>query len=274
MAKTAATKHRKYVSGATLSLGGIMEVIGDLVTPRVSGADKEEKFVSLCPECGPDAPAKVNQFYSCEHKHGPYSIGEVLKGKQNEDESWVVMTKAQADEARKSDLPEKQLNIQVHRRSDVSGEFQESGNTYIFLPSGPSKLYGILLDWLDNHGDEYVLCGLINLRGVDNFMTVTRGVNGNLVLQQVVWPEDMKEFGSPDYEVDEKLSTLAGEFIEKAITDYEPEAYRKESRDRIKTLVSTVAAGQPVPAPKAKAKDDSEDLMAALESALAQQKAS
>lgn len=264
---TAATKHRKYVSGATLSLGGIMEVVGDLVTPKVTGADKEEKLASLCPTCGPTSPTAVSQYYGCEHNHGPFSIGEVLKGKQNEDESWVVVTKEQADSARKSDLPDKQMNIEVHRRSDMASKFQVAGNTYIFLPTGPSKLYGILLDWLDSHGSEYVLCGLINLRGVDNFMTVQRGVNGNLMLSQVVWPEDMKEFDAPVYDVDKKLSKLAGEFIEKAISDFEPDAYRKEKRDRIKVLIDTVAAGQPVVV-KPKAQDSGDDLMAALEDAL------
>jgi len=275
-----AVKDRAYQKGVALVLG-IMEVTGDLVSAKVTGAGSEEKFVSLCPECvalnDGGYPGTVKQFYRCmESGHSDHTMGDLAKGKENDDGEIIPLTKEQVELAKGSELEANVLELNVHRLSDVRDSTFQSGTSYVFRPANGGKLYPVLVNIL-KQDPELVFIGMMNLRKNDKLIQVTLGLNDQLVLQELVWPEDLKSFEDQQIEVKNSLLETAKSLLEQSVTEFQPEDYRKGSRKRLSDLVSWVTTGgapsdQPVAEVSATKSDD--DLEAVLLAALAAKKAS
>lgn len=269
MAGTKSPSHRAYVSGLVVALGP-MEFAGDLIPPRVVNAGKEEKFTSICPVHEEAVPVKQQYICPEDAAHGPFSIGECDKA-QERDGHYVRVSAQEAVDARKSVLPEKSLDLNVHRASDVEASVLEAGTSYVFRPAGPSKFYGLLLDILAARPD-LVFMGECNLRGTDKLVKLERGLNNQLILTELIWPEDLKDFETPVYEYKPSLLDTATVLAEKTVTDFDPEEYHREARDRIAELLEAKKDGKAAPAPKTKAKvkDDDDNLEALLQAAIAE----
>lgn len=261
--------HRAYVSDVTIALGP-MEVVGDLIPPKESGSAKAEAFVSVCPVC--NEPHKAKQSYICteDETHGPFTIGELDKAKDDGGEL-IRVTAQEVKGAKESELPEKQLELAVHRLHDVETSVLESGTSYVFRPKGSSKFYGILLDLLAKR-DDFVLMGRVSLRGIDKLVRIERGLNNQLILCELVWPEDLKAFEAPEYEYKPSLLETAEKLLEGSVTDFEPDDYKREARERIAELIAAKREGREVPAATKKDKtvSDDDNLEALLELALAE----
>src|SRR5262249_43676432 len=96
-------------------------------------------------------------------------------------------------------------------------------------------------------------------------------LNGQLILSELLWPEDVQGFEAPAPVEQDEMTELAEQVItEKLVTDFDPDVYKKEARNRLATLVQSVQLGQPAPAQKAGKVDDGADTLAALKAALGQ----
>lgn len=267
MAGTKSPSHRAYVSDVTISVGP-MEVVGDIIPPKVANADKAEAFKSICPECAEAYPVKQQYVCTEDATHGPFAIGDCAKA-QEHDGVFVRVSADEVADARASVLPPKQLILNVHSSADLHDSVLESGNSYVFRPKSTGQFYGVLLDFLAKNTD-LVFVGEVNLRGKDKLVKIERGLNNQLLLVELVWPEDLKEFEAPTYEYKDSLLTMTEKLLTSIVTPFDPEEYHKDSRDRIAALVEATKNGEEAPVTKSKPKASSDDnLEAMLEAALA-----
>jgi DNA end-binding protein Ku len=95
-----------------------------------------------------------------------------------------------------------------------------------------------------------------------------------LFADEVVPPESLEGLPGADTEVSDRELKMAQQLIESLSTDFEPEKYRDEYRDRVLALIEQKAEGQEIVAqPAVEEPAKVVDLMAALEASLAAAKA-
>jgi len=95
-----------------------------------------------------------------------------------------------------------------------------------------------------------------------------------LFADEVVPAESLEGLPGPDTEVSDRELKMAQQLIESLSTDFEPEKYRDEYRDRVLALIESKAEGQEIVAqPAVEEPAKVVDLMAALEASLAAAKA-
>lgn len=245
---TKPAKMNAYASNVTLSIG-MLSTLGTLYTVAVTNAGKEEEFHLVCPDC--TTPGEfLRQRYACTEnpKHGPFVPDETKSGRL-EDGKMVVLDRETVQEARSSIMPDKELDLQVHLRSEVEGHTWAKGNLYVFQPSGKSPLYGILKDVLRKR-PEIVLLAKTSLRHHDKVVLV-EFEGDQLVVREMLFPEDSREFAAVETDRSSpKLIAQAEMLIDASLEKFDPDEYKKDSRARIKAVVEE-AAGQ---APKKGAK--------------------
>lgn len=256
------TKSKAYVGGVVISIG-MLQTHGDLHTLKVSNS--EEKFTSICPE--DRTPLRMR--YVCENDaaHGPYDIADVLRSTAD----GTVIDKDKLDAARESVLPAKQLNLQVHRRADMEAHTSRSGNVYVFAPNAnTSKLLSALIDLIKSRPD-LALVAKTNLRKRDHLVMLDV-VNDQLVITELVWPHDMKAFAPVARSYEAKDFAMVEQIMDAVVEDFDPEQYRKESRERITEMVAQESGAAPAfvgSKGKGKAKAEPDNFTAALEAQLA-----
>jgi DNA end-binding protein Ku len=95
-----------------------------------------------------------------------------------------------------------------------------------------------------------------------------------LFADEVVSPESLEGLPGPDTEVSDRELKMAQQLIDSLSTDFEPEKYRDEYRERVLALIEQKAEGAEIVAqPAVEEPTKVVDLMAALEASLAAAKA-
>jgi len=242
----------------------MVSVGGDLLTLTVPNAGREERFKLACPTCR--TPTSLKQGYTCEKGHGPFSISECDRMHENDEGAMVKVTADEASEASASILPDRELALQVHLRDEIIARTYPSGNAYLFRPKGTAPLYGILLDILAERPD-IALVAKTNLRHNDKFVQVDRGLNGQLIVRELIWPQDMKQFEAPEYAYDPKYRKQALDLIEASVEPFDPEQYRRDAADRIAAIVAEATGSQPKQTSRRKKNEDDlgDSLLTAIE---------
>lgn len=255
------------VGNFILSLGA-MEVNGKLLYTKVKNADKDEKFTSLCPEC--ESTDGVKQYYEgigCGH--GPFTMKDLAKGKEQDDGTIVRLTADEVKQARTSLLPENIVELNVHRAEDVAGKVMAGDNRYIFTPNGSSKLFGLLIDLIEKRPD-LVFMGLTNIRKIDKLVRISVDLNRQLVVTELLWPEHLAEFETPSVDYKAALLDQAEMLAENSVAEFDLKEYSKASRERIAELLASKTGATPTAKPKKKpVKNDDDDLADALAAAIA-----
>lgn len=268
---------RAYSSDVTLAIG-MLSVNGDLRTIPVPNKDKESQLHSVCPDC--ETPTQfMKAALTCEDdaSHGPFVKAQIKYGKQVGDKI-VVVDPTAAAEARKSVLPEKSLALQVHKREDVANSTFPMGNAYVFTPKGDTRFYAILVELLRKRKDV-VLLAKANLNSADHLIMLDLEMDDQLVVRDMIWPEDMKTFekvAAPEMTQKDKAKLLAQAetLLDVSIEDFDKEEYRKDSKARIAEVIAAADGAPSAKKPKVVAKEKAEDLSAALEAAITARKAS
>lgn len=256
---------RAYSSGVTIRLG-LVTMSGDLLTLTQPNSSKKDGSRMVCPQCRTARP--VTQRYVCEHndKHGPFRPDEVDRALTDPTSGELQKVDTLAlDEAKKSVLPDKDIDIQVHRREDVTECTYPSGHAYLFRPNHADGMYSILLDYIPQH-PELIFVAKTAIKRSDKFVQLDVGLNGHMLVRELIWPEDMKVFDAFRGTYKDKEMQLAENLIDESTDDFDPEEYRKDSRARIAELAEA-------PAPKAgkkkATKKDEDATVSTLEAALA-----
>jgi DNA end-binding protein Ku len=149
---------------------------------------------------------------------------------------------------------------------------------YLAPDTGAAKAYRLLVDAMEHSGK--VAVARVVLRSKEHLVAI-RPRNGALAMETMLFADEVipadsfEELASADGDVqtsDRELA-MANQLIESLASDFEPEKYRDEYRERVLDLIERKAQGEtivieePEAAPK-----EVPDLMAALEASIASAK--
>jgi DNA end-binding protein Ku len=209
---------------------------------------------------------RVNQ----EGEEVPYD--QIVKGYEVGPDSYVIIEPEELESLE----PEKTRTIDIEDFVDldqIDPIFYD--HPYYLAPdTGAAKAYKLLLDAMEDAGK--VAIARVVLRSKENLVAL-RPHNGALTLEtmlfadEVIPPDAFDELGgkSPGKTTKRELD-MARQLIDSLSSDFEPEKYRDEYRERVLDMIERKAAGEtikveaPVEEPK-----KVPDLMAALEASIA-----
>jgi DNA end-binding protein Ku len=174
--------------------------------------------------------------------------------------------------------PEKSRTIDIEDFVDLSEiDPVYYDHPYYLVPDkGASKAYGLLLNAMRESGR--VAIARVVLRSKEQLVAIRPDRDGRLLMMETmifadeVVPADDLD-GLPeaeDLKVSEREVKMAQQLIESLVTDFEPQRYRDEYREKVLELIEAKAEGQEIVTP-AEAPEPAKvpDLMAALEASLA-----
>lgn len=261
---------------------GLMSMEGGIHAPAKTEAKQATQFHNACRQCmeerPDDAPEPVQQRYTCSHEHGPFLPSDVVKYKENEDGVPVfVGTNEEVKDIKVDDDIEKGvLDLNVHPISQVEAETFPGEKCWVFLPkSEKDKLYGILLDCMTDTGavdtptGDYALVGEIRVRDQVYLVRLDRE-GSQLVVRQLLRPEDFKEFPELDVVPNDKNNSMLRQLIEISAEDFDGDAYKDDVKERVKNFMEARSSGVTLKTtPRKSSKDPDADMEAMLQAALA-----
>lgn len=250
---------RKHVSEFQIQLGPI-NAIGSLV--KLEKTDTANKYVSVCPDC--EAPTPVRQQYVCteESSHGPFVQGDLTVKARKVGDDLVRVSAEEVKAARTSELPLNVFQATVHARDEISANVVPGSKSYIFLPRSPDQYYGLLTLMLEAGDNEFI--AVCNIKHVEGLYRLTLW-NGSVLLQQLLWPEDVNEFEPVQADASQQLVEAAREMIERIRVPFDPDNYRSTVKEKIRRI--NEALGDAPPKERKPVKPDTTiDILSALES--------
>jgi DNA end-binding protein Ku len=149
---------------------------------------------------------------------------------------------------------------------------------YLAPDTGAAKAYRLLVDAMEDSGK--VAVARVVLRSKEHLVAI-RPRDGALAMEtmlfadEVIPPEALEELAAGDGEVqtsDRELA-MANQLIDSLASDFEPEKYRDEYRERVLDLIERKAQGETIVIEEPEAEPEKvPDLMAALEASIASAK--
>jgi DNA end-binding protein Ku len=144
---------------------------------------------------------------------------------------------------------------------------------YVAPDTGGAKAYKLLLTALQEANK--VAIARVVLRSKE-YLAALRAADGVLTMEtmlfhdEVIAPDDLDDLPRGDVKASQREVAMARQLIDSLSTDFEPEKYRDEYRDRVLELIERKAEGEEIPVePVPKRSKKVPDLMAALEASLA-----
>jgi DNA end-binding protein Ku len=197
---------------------------------------------------------------------------DIVKGYELTKDSYVVI---QPDELDALD-PEKTRTVEIEDfvdLADIDPIYYD--HPYYLVPAkGAEKAYGLLLGAMQEAGK--VAIARVVLRSKEQLVAIRPA--GELLMMEtmifhdeVVPPEQLDELpDAKDLKASERELKMAQQLIDSLSTDFEPDRYRDEYREKVLELVERKAQGEEI-AVQAEAPEPAKvpDLMAALEASLA-----
>ncbi|MDQ6692233.1 MAG: Ku protein [Candidatus Dormibacteraeota bacterium] len=214
--------------------------------------------------------ARINQKRVCSKDGEEVPIEHIVKGYEVSRDKYVLITPEELDTLD----PKASRTIDIQDfvdLDDIDPVYFES--TYYMVPEkGATKAYALLLEAMRKSKKVAIARvvlrqkqHLVALRPVKNALSMET----MLYADEVVSPETLE--GLPDgVEVTDRELAMAQQLIDSLATDFKPEQYRDDYRERVLAMIDRKAEGQEIVA----AEDEAEsppvvDLMAALEASLA-----
>ena len=197
----------------------------------------------------------------------------LVKGYEMAKDQYVIINPDELD----SLDPEKSRTIDIEDFVDLAEiDPVYYDHPYYLVPDkGAAKAYGLLLSAMQESGR--VAIARVVLRSKEQLVAI-RPAPGNVLMMEtmifadeVVPPDqidDLPEAG--ELKASERELKMAQQLIESLSSDFEPEKYRDEYRDKVLELIERKAAGEEIAVqPEAPQPAKVPDLMAALEASLA-----
>src|SRR3954451_17841820 len=199
---------------------------------------------------------------------------QIVKGYELTRDRYVVIN---PDELEALD-PEKSRTIDIEDFVDLAEiDPVYYDHPYYLVPDkGAAKAYGLLLNAMQESGR--VAIARVVPRSKEQLVAIRPAHDGTVLMMEtmifadeVIPKEDLD--GLPEAEelkVSDREVQMAQQLIESLVTDFEPERYRDEYREKVLSLIEAKAEGaEIVSQPEAPAPTAVPDLMAALEASLA-----
>ncbi|HTE59233.1 MAG TPA: Ku protein [Solirubrobacteraceae bacterium] len=198
---------------------------------------------------------------------------DIVKGYELAKDHYVVITPDELDALD----PEKSRTIDIEDfvdLADIDPVYYD--HPYYLVPDkGATKAYGLLLAAMEESGK--VAVARVVLRTKEHLVAI-RPAPGNvltmetmLFADEVIAPEELDDLPeAKDLKASERELTMARQLIDSLSSDFEPEKYRDEYREKVLELIERKAAGEEIAVqPEAPEPKKVPDLMAALEASLA-----
>lgn len=265
---------RTIAKAVSLSMGPFLSTTIDLLPLANTEDAKETKTSMVCPDCPDDDAAKMEQFYvgSCGHtpkdakgfKTGGCAKGVAVGSK------WKKVDEDALEEALTSDIQKNQMEVLIRPAAEVDSQTWPSGTSYwAEAPKGSEKFVAVFADLAAS--PDYALIGLLVLRGTERLYRL-RPLNGGIVLQQILRPQEMHQYTADLPPLDEQVRKTLPLIVEGQVAPFDPEAFRSEAVARVKAMLAEVSedgTGATITTLPTAPKQDSGDVMAALEAMLA-----
>jgi DNA end-binding protein Ku len=198
---------------------------------------------------------------------------DLVKGYELTKEHYVIIT---PEELEALD-PEKSRTIDIEDfvdLEDIDPVYYD--HPYYLIPDkGAAKAYGLLLGAMQESGK--VAIARVVIRTKENLVAI-RPAPGNVLMMEtmifadeVVPPDEIEDLpAAKELKASDRELKMAQQLIDSLSSDFEPEKYRDEYREKVLELIERKAAGEEIAVqPEAPKPKEVPDLMAALEASLA-----
>jgi DNA end-binding protein Ku len=198
---------------------------------------------------------------------------DIVKGYELTKEHFVVIT---PEELEALD-PEKSRTIDIEDFVDLADidPIYYDHPYYLVPDKGAAKAYGLLLHAMEE--SEKVAVARVVLRSKEQLVAIRPAPGGVLMMEtmifadEVVAPDQIDDLpAAKDLKVSDREVKMAQQLIDSLSSEFEPDKYRDEYREKVLELVERKASGEEIAVqPEAPAPKKVPDLMAALEASLA-----
>jgi DNA end-binding protein Ku len=198
---------------------------------------------------------------------------DIVKGYELTKERYVVIT---PEELEALD-PEKSRTIDIEDfvdLADIDPVYYD--HPYYLVPDkGAAKAYGLLLHAMEE-ADKVAIARVV-LRSKEQLVAIRPAFGRALMMEtmvfadEVISPEAIEDLpAEQDLKISDRELRMAQQLIDSLSSDFEPEKYRDEYREKVLELVERKASGEEIAVqPEAPKPTQVPDLMAALEASLA-----
>src|ERR671923_971811 len=199
------------------------------------------------------------------------SYDDIVKGYELTKEHYVVITPDELDALD----PEKTRTIDIEDFVDLSDidPIYYDHPYYLVPDKGAAKAYGLLLNAME--ASEKVAIARVVLRSKEALVAI-RPAGELLMMETMIFHDEVVPHDelddlpdSKDLKVSDREVKMAQQLIDSLSSDFEPEKYRDEYREKVLELIERKAAGEEIAVqPEAPEPKKVPDLMAALEASL------
>src|SRR5918992_4860492 len=198
---------------------------------------------------------------------------DIVKGYELTKEHYVIIT---PEELEALD-PEKTRTIDIEDFVDLEeiDPIYYDHPYYLVPDKGAAKAYGLLLQAMEE--SEKVAIARVVIRSKEQLVAIRPAPGGVLTMEtmifsdEVVPTDDIDELpGAKELKVSDREVKMAQQLIDSLSSDFEPEKYQDEYREKVLELIERKASGEEIAVqPEAPEPKKAPDLMAALEASLA-----
>ena len=203
---------------------------------------------------------------------------DIVKGYELSPDRYVLVDPAELDALD----PEATHTIDIEEFVDLAeiDPIYYDSAYYVAPVKAAEKPYALLVRAMEEEGKVGVARFVMRTK---QYLAAVRPKHGRLLLSTMVYAdevvpaEDLSELdGVEDVKVSEKELTMAKHLIESLSTDFEPERYKDEYREKVLDLIERKGAGEEtiIEAPAPREEGKVVDLMAALEASVREARAS
>lgn len=260
------TTPRAYVGAFTINLG-LIQVTGKLLPVVIPNRTRVNQFRRVLPDR--DEPTLVQQVYigadeTTEEHEKVYTTAELLSAKELDDGTLKFVDKDEVDEARTSDLPLNLAEVKVFRASDVDGRIwtDPNGGAFVFMPQASNDHYAALVEAIDS--GEHVFLGVANIRNSESFFRL-RTWAGNLVVEKILWPDEVNEFEEIEVTSSSRLAGAITEMVRGLEDEFDPEQFQSSTKTALAALAERLNDSEDAPRPERPERTEKVDLLAQIE---------
>lgn len=261
---------RSVQKDAQLTFLGVMTVLADIMPTK--GGDKTPETKLACPVLDEATPMKQVYIVDGRLDLGQWTVGDCHRAMEVGDKL-VKITDEELKAMRTPTLPSGECDFKVFPLADVQDATIQSGTTYLIKPkkmaegSRSQQSYAMLVDLVaDAERQGFAFIGEMTLKSVQRmYRCIVR--KGNLLLQELVRPDEVLPPIEFPTGYDGRLLEAAGKMIAAQVEVFDPSKYGSEVKERARVLAEQIAAGgeREVPvAPQVKSEEEADDLLALL----------
>jgi DNA end-binding protein Ku len=227
--------------------------------------DKDIKFRYLHKECS--TPIKYKKI--CPTCNREVNDDEIVRGYEYEPEHFVILNEEDFSSV-KSAVNSKSIDIiDFVKLSDIDPVFFDK-SYYLSPQETGSKAYNLLRKSLEE--TNKIAVSKMTIRNKQS-LAVVRVYKGVLVLETIFYPDEVRGTnlleGLPEnVDVDKKELDIAKQLIDSLTAEFNPESYKDEYREAMKTLIEEKIQGKEVKVAPKENKENVIDLMEALKLSL------